>query len=352
MAPRPLRRTLGGAFALILLTGTAVLANVQANASDPTVPRFDNVFVIVGENTEILQINGNTMPYLTKELKPDSAWLKNYWAITHFSTANYVAMTSGQYTPCEQFDYKPARCHQDVPNLFNQLTDAGISWTAWNESMAEPCSLVNNGTAKERNFYAVKHDPAVYYDGVVADGGTWDAENPSALCTDNVISMGDPVAPNDTSDFDAVLASGDVSRFNYIVPNMCEDGHDTCPPNPPSALGQFDEFLQREVPKILDSPAFTENSLLIVTFDEGASTAGGGSSAGGTPCTAWDSCPNAFHGGGHIAFAAVGDPVIAGGDYRARADHYGLLRTLEMGFGLTTFVGNADEATPITEIWG
>ena len=211
----------------------------------------------------------------------------------------------------------------------------------------------SNGASKTLNHYAVKHDPAVYYDGVVVpEGGVWGVGGPSDLCTDNVISTGDPVAPNDTTDLDAALASGDVSRFNFIVPNMCEDGHDTCPPTPPSALGQFDQFLAREVPKILASPAWDEDSLLIVTFDEGASTAGGGSSADGTPCAAWDSCPNAFHGGGRVAFAAVGDMVIPGSDYWAHADHYGLLRTLEEGFGLSTFVGAADKATPITEIWG
>ena len=350
MTPRPHRTAISGIIALALLVVTAVVSTVQASAADPTVPRFGNVFVIVGENTELVQVNRNSMPYFTQTLKPDAAWLQNYWAITHFSTANYIAMTSGQYTPCEQFDYAPSRCHQDVPNLFNQLTDAGIGWTAWNESMAEPCSLVNNGSSKELNHYAVKHNPAVYYDGVVANSGVWDPENRSALCVNNVISTGDPIAPNDTSDLDAALASGNVSRFNYIVPNMCEDGHDTCPPNPPSALGQFDQFLEREVPKILASPAWSEDSLLIVTFDEGASTRGGGGSNGGTPCTAWDSCPNAFHGGGRIPFAAVGDLVTVG-SYDARADHYGLLRTLEMGFGLTTFVGAADQATPITEIW-
>jgi hypothetical protein len=315
------------------------------------VPNFSNVFVIIGENAELTRINRNNMPYFTQTLKPTSSWLTNYWAISHFSTSNYIAMTSGQYTPCEQFDYPPARCHQDVPNLFNQLTDAGISWTAWNESMAEPCALVNNGSSTTLNSYAVKHNPAVYYDGVEGVGGVWDADNRSRLCLDNVISTGDPDAPNDTSDLDAALASGDVARFNYIVPNMCEDGHDTCLPNPPSALGQFDQFLAREVPKILASPAFDENSVLIVTYDEGSSTAGGGGSNDGAPCQAWETCPNAFHGGGNVAFAVKG-ALATPGVYESFANHYSLLRTLEEGFGLSTFVGAADSADPITEIWG
>jgi phosphatidylinositol-3-phosphatase len=348
MRARSLRRLAAAAASFLVVVPLTAFATADGPAAG--VPRFSHVFVIVGENTELVQINRNSMPYLTQTFRPGAAWLTNYWAITHFSTANYVAMTSGQYTPCEQFDYPPARCHQDVPNLFNQLTDAGVSWTAWNESMAEPCSLVNNGSSKTLNAYAVKHDPAVYYDGVVGISGVFDPEHRSQLCLDHVLGTGDPEAPNDMSAFEDALATGDVPAFNYIVPNMCEDGHDTCPPNPPSAIGQFDEFLAREVPQILTSPAFDENSIVIVTYDEGASTRGGGGSNGGTPCRPWDTCPNAFHGGGRVAFAVRGDLVDAG-TYAAFGNHYGLLRTLEEGFGLTTFVGAANEADAITEIW-
>jgi hypothetical protein len=345
-----LRRTaIAVAMAVTSLLVPAV-APAHAAAGLEGVPTFGHVFVIIGENTELIQINRHSMPYLTGTFKPQAAWLTNYWAISHFSTSNYIAMTSGQYTPCEQFDYPPARCHQDVPNLFNQLADAGISWTAWNESMAEPCSVVNNGSSKTLNHYAVKHNPAVYYDGVEGAGGVWDEENKSQLCLDNVLSTGDPVAPNDTSDLDAALASGDVARFNYIVPNMCEDGHDTCPPNPPSATGQFDAFLAREVPKILDSPAFDQNSLVIVTYDEGSSTAGGGGSNAGTPCQPWETCPNAFHGGGNVALAVWGD-LVRPGTYGSFANHYGLLRTLEDGYGISEHVGAADTAGTLGNIW-
>ncbi len=197
MTARLLRRLAGVCSFLVLVSlGTFSTAQAQPTAS---VPRFSHVFVIIGENTELIQVNKNSMPYFTQTFKPDSAWLTNYWAISHFSTSNYVAMTSGQYTPCEQFDYPPARCHQDVPNLFNQLTDAGVPWTAWNESMATPCAVVNNGESKTLNSYRVKHNPAVYYDGVQGINGVWDAEHPSQLCLDHVLGTGDPEAPNDMS---------------------------------------------------------------------------------------------------------------------------------------------------------
>jgi hypothetical protein len=163
--------------------------------------------------------------------------------------------------------------------------------------------------------------------------------------------MGSADLPNDTSTFDAALKSGAVPRFNFIVPNMCEDGHDNCPIDVAGPLRQFDAFIEREVPKILASPAFDANSVLIVTFDEGASTGGGGGSNGGTPCKPWDTCPNAFHGGGHVAFAVQGDNVIAGNSSQY-ADHYSFLRTIEDGFSLSDHVGAAADATTITGIWG
>ena len=338
------------AFAALVMAAFSLSPSTQVHATRASVPSFSNVFVIIGENTELTQINRHSMPYLTQTFRPEAAWLTNYWAITHFSTADYIAMTSGQYTPCEQFDYPPARCHQDVPNLFNQLTDAGISWTAWNESMAEPCALVNNGSSKTLNSYAVKHNPAVYYDGVEGVGGVWDADRKSQLCLHSVVSTGDADAPNDTSDLDAALASGDVARFNYIVPNMCEDAHDQCPGSRGNPINQFDAFLAREIPKILASPAFGSDGVLIVTFDEGTSTTGGSPSNTSTPCTAWVTCPHPFNGGGNIAFLVI-SPLADVGVSHERADLYSMLRTIEDGFGIADHIGAAADARAIDEIW-
>ena len=80
--------------------------------------------------------------------------------------------------------------------------------------------------------------------------------------------------PNNMDFFNAALCDApatctpSVSRFNFIVPNECEDGHTNCKPAG-NEVHQFDDFLQREVPQILASPAFGSNGVLIITFDEG-----------------------------------------------------------------------------------
>src|SRR5438046_2265133 len=82
-----------------------------------------------------------------------------------------------------------------------------------------PCYLVNAGDSSTFNSYRVKHNPAVYFDDVEGPGGTW-SPTPSAECVANDIPMGG-TGPNDTSAFDASLASGNVGGFNFIVPNQC-----------------------------------------------------------------------------------------------------------------------------------
>ena len=340
--------------ALVALVVIATSASPAIGGKPPAkidgVPRFGNVFLIVGENTEITQINAQNTPYLATDLAPRSAWLSHYYAVTHFSLANYIAMTSGQYTACEQGDYGPETCHQDIDNLFGQLDAAHISWKSWMESMPGPCAIVDAGSSKTLNSYDVKHNAAVYYDNIEGPNGVWSAASTSAGCKANVVPAG-TTGPNDMSFFDAALLKGRMPRFNLIVPNECENAHDTCQPNPPSATGQFDAFLQREVPKILASPAFGSNGVLIVTFDEGTSTGGGGGANGSTPCDAWVDCPNFFHGGGNVPFLVISDLVTVGVYDTYVRDHYGLLKTLEAGFGITQYLGQAYFARSIAEIW-
>jgi len=299
------------------------------------VPAFSNVFVIIGENTDYSQVTKNNSPYLIGTVKPQSAWLTNYWATTHYSESNYVAMTSGQFTACEQADGSIASCHQDVPNLFNQLdtTYRSRAWTSWMESMPSPCDVSSFGSDAGLNKYRAKHNPALVYDDVA---GNWNAGvlTPSTECLTQDIAAG-TTGPNNMDDFETALATGAVSRFNYIVPNECEDAHDNCKPVGSPEL-QFDGFLAREVHQILSSPAFGSNGVLIITFDEADTK---------SPNNA-----NKFGNGGQIVFAVV-SPLAKVGSYGNLWNHYSLLRTLEDGLGVGGYVGNAASATPINTIW-
>ena len=308
---------------------TAAPAPATAGVVSEGVPQFGHVFVIIGENTKITQVTKKHMPYLVGTVKPGAAWLTGYRAASHFSGGNYIAMTSGQFTRCEQEDNPPSECHQNVDNVFHQLDVAGIPWQEWNESMPTPCDLTDAGDSSTFNSYRVKHNPAVFYDNIEGPGGIYSQDNPSAECLNNVIATGG-TGPNDTSALNTALHSGDVGQFNYIVPNQCEDAHDNCT-GPGSRLLQFDAFLKREVPKIESSPAFGSDGLIIVTFDEATAS-------------------TLYHDGGPVVWTALG-PQVQPGIYGGAFNHYSFLRTLEDGFQLDGYLGFAAGAQPINTIW-
>jgi hypothetical protein len=133
--------------------------------------------------------------------------------------------------------------------------------------------------------------------------------------------------PDDTSAFDAALKVGDVGNLNVIVPNDCANGHDPCGTHDP--VRQFDDFLAQEIPKIQASPAFGTDGVIFVTWDEGADPP---------------------HKPGHVLTAVLGPQVRAGAIDPTRHDHYGLERTLAMGFGVAP-LAHARTASPITSIW-
>jgi phosphatidylinositol-3-phosphatase len=332
-----MRRLLAVVSVLAALAAVAALglaSGAQATSKVDGVPVFGNVFVIIGENTDYSQVTKNNSPYLIGTVKPESAWLTNYWATTHYSESNYVAMTSGQFTACEQADGSIASCHQDVPNLFNQLDMAHASWTSWMESMPSPCYISSFGSDAALNKYRAKHNPALIYDDVSGGFNSSGVQTPSTECLSQDIPAG-TTGPNDMSALNTALASGAVSRFNYIVPNECEDAHDNCKPVGNPQL-QFDGFLAREVPQILSSPAFGSNGVLIITYDEADTKS-----------------PNnaiKFGNGGNVVFAVV-SPLANVGSYGNLWNHYSLLRTLEDGLGVGGYVGNAATATSISNIW-
>src|SRR5262249_54145093 len=136
--------------------------------------------------------------------------------------------------------------------------------------------------------------------------------------------------------FNKDLASGNVARFNTVIPNGCDDGEANCKPVH-NRYTQFDNFLPAEVPKNQQSPAFGTTGGLIITYHEDE-RAGGLASK------------NGLGSGGHVVCAILGPQVVAG-SYDHKYYHYSLLRTLEDGFGITTYLGTANEVTAINTIW-
>ncbi|HEU5242812.1 MAG TPA: alkaline phosphatase family protein [Gaiellaceae bacterium] len=314
--------------ALVVAVGLAALAQASAaGGGADAVPGFGHVFVIIGENTDYQHLTPTNAPYLMTTIRPSSAWFENYYAATHWSQANYVALTSGQFTPCEQKDLGYA-CRDDVDNLFHQLDDARMSWKVWLESGTAKCDTGSGGSCTSNvpcpltGFYTTGNPPIDYTDISYEE------------CLADDVPAGTP--QDGMSTFNADLSGGNVADFNLVVPNGCDDGEAACKPLN-DRYTQFDAFLAREVPLIEASPAFGEDGVIVVTYDEDQRM--GGLAA-----------KNGLGSGGRIATALI-SPLVQPGDYAATTYSYSLLRTIQDGYGLGPYLGAAAQVGPLPVVW-
>src|SRR5689334_15489613 len=128
----------GATSARVATAGGEHRASSPSRVSKEGVPTFGHVFLIIGENTTYSHLTGTNAPYLLGTIKPRAAWLTNYYAATHWSQANYVALATGQFTRCEQKDGGIA-CHQNVDNVYHQLDQAKLTWKVWLEAGTAKC---------------------------------------------------------------------------------------------------------------------------------------------------------------------------------------------------------------------
>jgi len=317
--------------------GRAGGGTAAATRATEGVPAFRHVFVVIGENTTYSHVKPSNAPYLTGTIRPHSAWLSNYYAATHWSQANYVALVSGQFTSCQQHD-GGAACHQDVDNLFHQLDVAGLGWTVWLEAGTARCdgggsSCTSNDPCPLTGFYTTGNPP-ILFDDIEGPNGVWSPTTPSAECLANDIPAGTPA--DGMSAFNARLATGRVPAFNLVIPNGCDDGEASCRPVN-NRITQFDDFLAREIPAIESSPAFGRDDVIVVLYDEDER-------AGGL------APKNGLGSGGHVVCAVLG-PSVVPGTYSARYYSYSVLRMVEDGFGLPGHLGAANAVAPVSGIW-
>jgi hypothetical protein len=330
---RAARRATLGAVVMVALGGPGM-----AQAGTDGVPRLGHVFVIIGENTDYSHLTTTNAPYLMSTVRPHAAWLASYYAATHWSEANYVALVTGQFTRCEQQDDGIA-CHQNVDNLYHQLDATAQTWKVWLEAGAAKCDTGSGGsctsdTACPLSGFYTTGNPPILFDDIEGPGGVWSATTPSAECLADDIPAGTDTDPMST--FNADLAAGNVADFNTIIPNGCEDGEANCKPVN-NRYTQFDDFLAREVPKIEASPAFGANGMIVILYDEDERMGGLASK-------------NGLGEGGHTACAIL-SPLVKPGNYTTKTYSYSVLRTLEDGFGLSQHLGAANQVSPLPVSW-
>ena len=209
----------------------------------------DHIVVVVEENDDYHFIIGNpSAPYINS-LADNGALFTDYQGITNPSQPNYLALYSGStqgVTDNRSYSF-------DQPTLGGQLEAAGLSFLGYAEADAPR-----------------KHIP-------------WDSFEDSQ-------DLG-----RDFDDFPTNF--DDLPTVSFVTPDNAHDMHD-------GSVGQGDDWLEANLGDYAEW-AEDNNSLLIVTFDEGQDD-----------------------GENHIPLIVYGDGVVAG-EYDQPGNHYDLLRTIE-----------------------
>lgn len=302
---------------------------------------------------------GSLAPYLAQTLPAQGELLSNYYSTGHNSLTNYISLISGQapntisQTDCQVYqDFAPSPATFDangqaigegcvfpanVSTLANQLTTQGLTWRGYMEDMTSPClhpTLNAQDTTQSAHFgdqYAARHNPFVYFHSIIDN---------TAYCQANDVAL-----TSLTTDLQSVATTANLS---FITPNLCDDGHDSpCVNGLRGGLVSANAFLQKWVPVILNSPAYKQDGLLIITFDEAEFESADSDST--SCCNEVPGPDNVLPGidgpgGGRIGAVLLSQFVAPNTINTTPYNHYNLLHTLENIFG-TPYLGFANSST-------
>lgn len=256
-------------------SGSFILTGVPES---PSV--YDHVIWIVMENHSYDQIIGSSdAPYLNK-LAGEAGLAADFYAESHPSLPNYIAMTSGS-TQGIVDDNDPSDHPLDVPSLFSLLPGGGSRSLA--ESMPSNCARADSGD------YAVRHNPQAYYTNLGGDCGRYD------------VPLSDP------PDLSA--------RFTFVTPNLIHDMHN-------GTVADGDTWLSTFIPSVLASPEYSAGrAATFITWDEDDDVSGN-----------------------HIPTFVIAPSIPPGTEVTTRLDHYSMLRATQEMLDLTPLLGNAATA--------
>jgi hypothetical protein len=305
---------------LLFLGVTPMITNAQMS-------KVKTVWVILMENHNWTgnnagaafgdpDIKGNPLaPYANGELLHTAAHSEQYFNPpgNHPSQPNYLWLEAGTNFGVLA-DTQPMQVPTDnAPHLVELLTDKGISWRAY----AEPDfgSPVFDTCPLDFTYLDVEHLPFTYFADV-----TNDFSATSQFCIEHVR----PYYQLATD-----LADHTTARYNFIVPNVCHDGHEGVSPcdstEPSDNTLRADTWLKQNVPLIVESREYKEGGALFIIWDEGEDS---GKFSDG-PIGMFLLSPFAKGGGRHEYVNNI------------HYDHSSTLKTLQEIFGVEPLLGAA-----------
>ena len=286
-------------------------ANATATAAPQVspavkVPNFDHIVLIMLENEYFQDVIGDAqMPHLNA-LAKQNVLLSNYFAIGHPSLPNYLALLSGS---TQNIASDCLNCFVNQPNLADEIEASGRTWKSYQESLPSPCFVGNAG------HYAQWMNPFIYFDSIRLD---------ATRCDRSIVPL---------TQLDKDLAANQLPNFSLIMPNLCDSGH-SC------VAETSDNWLNAMVAKLQASPALGQNSLIIITFDEGVQD-------NTATC-----CGKTTKTKGQIPAVLISPLARQGFNDPAIYSHYNLLKTILAAWNLPGLGQTAlDSVQPIVAPW-
>jgi hypothetical protein len=340
-------------------------------------------------------------PYLARELRAKGALLRRYFATAHGSLPNYIALLSGQAAnpatasgcaamtpfvaagkPASDGEVSGRGCvfGADVPSLPVQLEQQQLSWRAYVDGADPPLAAPATPPATAAPN-APATPPATAAPNAPATPPATAAPNapatppataaPNAPATPPARCQPPPAAADGTRSAvdrnpflffaaiagapgcsarvtglaplaaDLAAAADQAPAFTLIVPDPCSAGRDgACPPGEPAGVARTDGWLREWVPRLLASPEYADDGMIVITFDQARVA---GRQADSTSC-----CGQALGvnepesvdpqapapGGGRVGAIVLSSHVKGGVVSDVPYNHFALLRTIEDAFGL------------------
>jgi phosphatidylinositol-3-phosphatase len=284
-------------------TAIAIFTATSQVSAPAKVPDFDHIVLIMLENEYYQDVIGNPqLPHLNA-LAQQNVLLSNYFGIGHPSLPNYLALVSGS---TQNVSSDCMNCFFDQPNLADEIEASGRTWKSYQESMPSHCFIGDAGA------YAQWTNPFLYFDSIRLD---------KTRCDRSIVPL---------SQLNSDLAANQLPNFSLIMPNLCDSGH-SC------VAGTADNWVNGMVDKLQASPALGQNSLIVISFDEGVER--------NTARLNADTS-------GQIATVLISPMARQGFNDPAHYSHYSLLKTFLTAWNLPALGDTAEDSIqPIVEPW-
>lgn len=284
---------------------------------------FERIVIVMLENSTRSNVLANS--YMNG-LRQKGVFLSNSRGVTHSSQPNYIVSVAGDSFGL--FDDTPGyaqwiygRGTYPVTTIVDLLEAKGLTWRNYAEELPPTytqaaASGYPNTIPPDVNNFARKHVPFLSFPSIVSNPNF-----PDRLA--NIV---------DGSQFETDLAAGNLPNYSWYTPNLINDGHNITPEQQQTDVNDVNRHVNIEnIAAFLqnflsDDPIskFPPETLIVITFDEAYP----------------------YHDPYGVYTLLIGDMLQAGTTNTTPCNHYTMLRSVEVNFGLGDLGRNDAVALP------